>query len=383
MNTDVLTTVITRMREHFGRDIVSRREILDWQIGGGHYIPTNFWKTRNVTRGMYSIAENFSPYAAYQQMAPAPVQQPVVQTQEVVAPVQQQSYVVSHFDRESLIPSINENYIEWGNYKMVEKMVASNRFFTLYLTGDSGSGKNEMIAHACAKLRRPMVRVSITADTKEDHLIGSKTLVDGNIKYEEGPLIWAAENGALLILDELSLGQSSELMCLQAALEGNPFFVKSLNRVITPKEGFCIVATDNTKGRGSDSGRYIGTNVLNDAFLERFMMTMEQGYPPAKVEKEIFTKAMKKHGAVDEAFIKQLTTWIHVIRKTYSDDAIDEQITTRRGVHIVNTFSMFTSAKQAIELCTNRFDDTTKEAFIILWDKLTAGENMDGVPADL
>lgn len=178
-------------------------------------------------------------------------------------------------------------------------------------------------------------------------------------------------------------GQSSELMCLQAALEGNPFFVKSLNRVITPKEGFCIVATDNTKGRGSDSGRYIGTNVLNDAFLERFMMTMEQGYPPAKVEKEIFTKAMKKHGAVDEAFIKQLTTWIHVIRKTYSDDAIDEQITTRRGVHIVNTFSMFTSAKQAIELCTNRFDDTTKEAFIILWDKLTAGENMDGVPADL
>lgn len=210
MNTDVLTTVITRMREHFGRDIVSRREILDWQIGGGHYIPTNFWKTRNVTRGMYSIAENFSPYAAYQQMAPAPVQQPVVQTQEVVAPVQQQSYVVSHFDRESLIPSVNENYIEWGNYKMVEKMVASNRFFTLYLTGDSGSGKNEMIAHACAKLRRPMVRVSITADTKEDHLIGSKTLVDGNIKYEEGPLIWAAEAGAVLLLDELSCLREDE-----------------------------------------------------------------------------------------------------------------------------------------------------------------------------
>ena len=178
-------------------------------------------------------------------------------------------------------------------------------------------------------------------------------------------------------------GHSSELMCLQAALEGNPFFVKSLNRVVTPKPGFCIIATDNTKGRGSDSGRYIGTNILNDAFLERFMMTMEQGYPPAKVEKEIFTKAMKKHGEVDENFIKQLTTWIHVIRKTYSDDAIDEQITTRRGVHIVNTFSMFTSAKQAIELCTNRFDDTTKEAFIILWDKLTAGESMDGVPTDL
>lgn len=385
MTNDVFTAVVTRMREHFGRDIVSRREILDWQIGGGHYIPTNFWKTRNVSRGMYSIAENFSPYAAYQQLDP--VQQPIPVVQEVSQQVQsankQEAYIVSHFDRESLIPTVNENYIEWGNYKMVEKMVASNKFFTLYLTGESGSGKNEMIAHACAKLRRPMVRVSITADTKEDHLIGSKTLVDGNIKYEEGPLIWAAENGALLILDELSLGQSSELMCLQAALEGISFFVKSLNRVITPKPGFCIVATDNTKGRGSDSGRYIGTNVLNDAFLERFMMTMEQGYPPAKVEKEIFTKAMKKHGSVDEAFIKQLTTWIHVIRKTYSDDAIDEQITTRRGVHIVNTFSMFTSAKQAIELCTNRFDDTTKEAFIILWDKLTAGENMDGVPADL
>ena len=204
MTTDVLTAIITRMREHFGRDIVSRREILDWQIGGGHYIPTNFWKTRNVTRGMYSIAENFNPYSAYQQMA-APVIQQVQPTQ-----VQQQSYVVSHFDRDSLIPLVNENYIEWGNYKMVEKMISSNKFFTLYLTGESGSGKNEMISHACAKLKRPMVRVSITGDTKEDHLIGSKTLVDGNIKYEEGPLIWACETGSVLLLDELSCLREDE-----------------------------------------------------------------------------------------------------------------------------------------------------------------------------
>lgn len=381
LNAAIVQATLKKLQDKFQRETATRQEILRFQVETGLYIPSEFWKKFNIGRGVYKIVNQLS----VNNTEPAEVhviEKPIVKS-EFRPMTQKEIDVVSRFNRESLIPTINPNYVEWGNYKMVEKMVSSNKFFTLYVTGESGSGKNEMISHACAKLGRPMIRISITADTKEEHLIGSKTLVDGNIKYEEGPLIWAAENGALVILDEISLGTSSELMCLQNIMEGNPFFVKSLNRVITPKTGFCIVATDNTKGRGSDTGRYMGTNILNDAFLERFMMTMEQGYPTAKVEKEIFTKAMEKHGKVEEDFINQLTNWIHVIRKTYNDDAIDDQITTRRGVHIINTYCMFTNAKTAIELCTNRFDDTTKQAFVILWDKLSAGEKIEGIPTDM
>jgi hypothetical protein len=380
----VMSATIKKLREHFNKDIVSRQEVLSYVQSGG-YVPTKFWNVKSIGRGVYKLSDEVSLEGMttndVSTMA-APVI-PIKQT-VAVAPVQQTSSsdVVSHFHRDSLIPPLNQNYVEWGNYKLVKKMIQSDKFFTLYITGESGSGKNEMISQACASLKKPMVRVSITSDTREEHLIGSKTLVDGNIKYEEGPLIWCAENGALLILDEISVGRSEELMCLQAALEGNEFFIKSLNRVVKPAPGFCVIATDNTKGRGSDSGRYMGTNILNDAFLERFMMTMEQGYPTAKVEKEIFTRVMKHHGKDDEAFVQQLVNWIHVIRKTYDDEAIEEQITTRRGCHIVNVYCMFASAKEAIELCTNRFDDTTKQAFSVLWDKLSAGEVLSGIPTD-
>lgn len=220
---EIMKQVINKLSENFNKEVVTRQEILRFQIETGLYIPSAFWKKYNVGRGLYRLVEPSAVVEAKEVPVPdTQFQQPkqkLVST-EMNNPV---SDIVSRFTRDSLIPEINPNYVEWGNYKLVEKMVASNKFFTLYVTGESGSGKNEMISHACAKLRRPMIRISITADTKEEHLIGSKTLVDGNIKYEEGPLIWAAENGALVILDEISLGTSSELMTLQNILEGKSF----------------------------------------------------------------------------------------------------------------------------------------------------------------
>ncbi len=394
---DTIKSVITNMRTHFGRDVVTRQEVLAY-AESGNYVPTKFWKLTSIGRGVHRLSDNIDTSDMEQnvvsptEIAKAisslpPVQKPVAVVQKQAEKPQTTHThrelgddIVSHFNRDSLIPNINQQYVEWGNYKHLKGILASNQFFTLYITGESGSGKNEMISQACAVIRRPMVRVSITRDTKEEQLIGSKTLVDGNIKYEEGPVVWAAENGAVLLLDEISAGDANELMCLQNVLEGGSFFVKSLNKVITPAKGFCVVATDNTKGRGSDSGRYMGTNILNDAFLERFMMTMEQGYPNAKVEREIFQRVMQKHSKTDDAFVDQLVKWIHVIRKAYADEAIEEQITTRRGCHIINVYCMFTSASQAIDLCINRFDDTTKEAFKILWEKLSDGEQLSGIP---
>lgn len=397
-----VNAVIVKLREHFGRDTITRQEMLDY--AKNNYVPTRLWKETRGARGMHNlieidpnrvsapapVAKQVPMVAAYgSQLTPnltkfdihvpmTPVAKQVQETAHVVSIADQS--VISHFERDSLIPTVNPDFVEWGNYKDLRSMLASNQFFTLYITGESGSGKNEMVSNACAVLRRPVVRIVLTRDTKEEHLIGSKTLVDGSIKYEEGPVVWAAENGAVLLLDEISAGDANELMCLQNVLEGGTFFVKSLNKMIAPKKGFCVIATDNTKGRGNDTGRYMGTNILNDAFLERFQMTMEQGYPTAKVEREIYRRAMQRNGKVDDAFIDQLVKWVHVIRKTYADEAIEEQITTRRGCHIVNVYCMFTSAQRAIELCTSRFDATTKEAFTILWDKITAGEAVSGAP---
>lgn len=396
-----INAVIVKMREHFGRETVTRQEMLAY--AKDNYVPTRLWSETRGARGTHNLVEidpskkveetkqNTVPMvASYNSQLtpnltkfdlPVPIARPVAT--EIRGSVNHNSAeqsIISHFDRDSLIPIVNPDFVEWGNYKDLRSMLASNQFFTLYITGESGSGKNEMVSNACAVLRRPVVRIVLTRDTKEEHLIGSKTLVDGSIKYEEGPVVWAAENGAVLLLDEISAGDANELMCLQNVLEGGAFFVKSLNKMITPKKGFCVIATDNTKGRGNDTGRYMGTNILNDAFLERFQMTMEQGYPTAKIEREIYRRAMQRNGKVDDAFIDQLVKWVHVIRKTYADEAIEEQITTRRGCHIVNVYCMFTSAQRAIELCTSRFDATTKEAFTILWDKITAGEAVSGAP---
>lgn len=351
---------MTKIREHFGeKTVVSRPEIMEYIAATGDKIPEKFWAIGRVARGMYDL------HARLQAVEKAPV---VVAVPEKTAV--NHTHPQHRFDMEYLIPQVKDTYVEWGNFKTIQLLLKSKAFFTLYVTGDSGSGKNEMISQACAKLKRPLVRVAITRETKEEHLIGSKTLVDGSIVYEDGPVVWAAKNGAVLLVDEISAGDANELMCLQNVLEGEAFFVKSANMMVEPAEGFCIIATDNTKGRGSDSGRYIGTNILNDAFLERFEMTMEQGYPNEKIERSIIEKLMTKVELEDSKFTDRLVSWVQAIRKTYMEEGLEEHITTRRACHIVKTYKKIGKADTAVELCVNRFDETTKMAMMSLWEKL-------------
>lgn len=365
-DTDRYNERMTEIRKHFAnREVVTRQEIMDYLKATGDRLPSNFWDVSRVARGMFNLQAGNS--VVKEQLPDNVVELPVATHHKVAA-------TQDHFDRAGLIPKMKDTYVEWGNFKTVQSLIKSNKFFTLYVTGDSGSGKNEMIAQACAKLAKPLVRVSITRETKEEHLIGSKTLVDGNIVYEEGPVVWAAKNGAVLLVDEISAGDPNELMCLQNVLEGEPFFVKSANMMVHPVEGFCVISTDNTKGRGSDSGRYIGTNILNDAFLERFEMTMEQGYPNERVERTIIEKLMAKLGLVDDEFTERLVSWVHAIRKTYLEEGLEEHITTRRACHIVKTFDKVRNHQTAIELCVNRFDETTKAAMLSLWEKMTPTE---------
>lgn len=359
---------ITAMQQFFGdKDQIDHQDITEYTTRTGNKVPAKFWNIARVSRGVFSLQNaTIKDSGEEHQVVEFPVKQTVVQKHAITP-----TGTISKFVYDEMIPQIKDTFVEWGHYKTVELLLKSNKFFTLYITGDSGSGKNEMIAHACAKLNRPLVRISMTRETKEEHLIGSKTLLDGSIVYEEGPVVWCAENGAVLLVDEISAADANELMCLQSIAEGNSFFVKAANKLVTPKEGFCIIATDNTKGRGSDSGRYIGTNILNDAFLERFEMTMEQGYPNEKTERKIIEKLMQKIGLDDKDFLDRLVTWVHAIRKTYVEEGLEEHITTRRACHIVRTYDKVRDAALAIELCTARFDETTIMAMRSLWDKLT------------
>lgn len=355
------------LRDFFpGKDIVTRAQVLDFIESTGEKVPTAFWTATKVGRGVHSLD------AGIIDSVPTQTTRTVEQETDDEIP----SNVVCRFDAKAMVPLANPNYVEWGDFKQVKSLVEKANFFTVYISGPSGSGKNEMIENICASLNKPLVRVGCTRETKEEHLIGTKTLIDGNIVYEVGPVVWAAENSAVLVLDELSVLEPSEAMCLQQAMEGKPFFVKSANRLVTPKEGFIVIATDNTKGRGDSTGRYIGTSIQNDAFLERFMVTFEMDYAPEKVEASILTNHMKylrkstDISDTDLSTIARLNKWIQVIRKSFKEEAIEELITTRRALFILNTYATLGKIDVAVELCTNRFDETTKEAFVKLWEGL-------------
>jgi MoxR-like ATPase len=270
----------------------------------------------------------------------------------------------------SLIPKVDPNYVAFGNHRDIDTIIKSRQFYPAYISGPTGNGKSTTVEQCCAKNKRPLIRVNLNMMTDEDQLIGSKTLVDGNVEVVEGPVLIAMRSGIPLLLDEIDAGSANTLLCLQPILEGKPFYFKLKNELVYPAEGFTVFATANTKGKGSEDGRYIGTNVLNEAFLERFAITFNQEYPSAAIERKIVMNLMESYSCKDEDFADTLVKWADAIRRTFADGGVDETITTRRLVHIVRAFSIFKDKKKAVELCINRFDDITRNAFADLFEKV-------------
>ena len=272
---------------------------------------------------------------------------------------------------ESLIPSKDANYVPFGNATDLKKIIKSKIFYPTFITGLSGNGKTLGVEQACAQLGRELIRVNITVETDEDDLIGGFRLVNGETVWHNGPVIEALERGAVLLLDEIDLA-SNKILCLQSILEGKGVFLKKIGRQVTPAAGFNIFATANTKGKGSDDGRFVGTNVLNEAFLERFPVTFEQEYPAPSLETKMLNNYCKELDCCDDDYIKNLVAWADIIRKTFKDGGVDEVISTRRLVHIIRAYSIFSDRVKAIKVCLNRFDDETKQSFIELYDKIDA-----------
>ena len=272
---------------------------------------------------------------------------------------------------QNLVPEQDNTFVKFGPFNDLKNIIKSKQFYPTFITGLSGNGKTFGVEQVCAQLKRELIRVNITIETDEDDLIGGFRLIDGNTVWHNGPVIEALERGAILLLDEIDLA-SNKILCLQPILEGKGIFLKKIGRFIQPAAGFNVVATANTKGKGSDDGRFIGTNVLNEAFLERFPVTFEQEYPPVSVEKKILGGIASQLGVTDTDFIARLVDWGDIIRKTFYDGGIEEIISTRRLVHIVRAFSIFNDKAKAIQVCINRFDDETKQAFLELYDKVDA-----------
>jgi len=280
--------------------------------------------------------------------------------------------VASNMEKQNLVPAPFEGFVAWGNFSKIEKIVKSGLFYPIFVTGLSGNGKTLMIEQVHAKMHKDLIRVNITIETDEDDLLGGFRLINGETKFVPGPVIEAMERGCTLLLDECDLG-SNKLLALQPVLEGKGVFLKKINKWIVPKDGFNVMATANTKGKGSEDGRFIGTNILNEAFLERFAVTFEQPYATPATEKKIVVNSMKKYGEVDDEFASNLVTWAEVIRKTFYDGGVDEVISTRRLDHIVKAFAIFGDKMEAIELCVARFDEDTKASFLDLYTKIDAG----------
>lgn len=266
----------------------------------------------------------------------------------------------------STIPCKSENYVKWGHHDLLKKILNSNSFFPVFITGLSGCGKTLMVEQVCAELKRKLVRINITIETDEDDLVGGFRLNDGNTVWHYGPVVEAMKEGAVLLLDEVDLA-SNRIMCLQPILEGNPIYIKKINEVVKPARGFTVIATANTKGQGDDTGKFTGTNFLNEAFLERFAITIEQKYAPKSHERKILSKIMANE---DEKVLNTLLAWAHSIRKTFDDGGSNEVVTTRRLVHILQSNNILNDINESIKLCLHRFDQSTQETFFTLWDKM-------------
>ncbi len=308
-------------------------------------------------------------------VSPAPVSAPTSNEVEMPTPTAARTSATALDTTISFIPKTDKSFVSWGNVTDIKRILKSRLFFPIYLTGMSGNGKTFGIEQICAMLGREMIRVNFTAETDEDDLFGGFRLVNGETVFQYGPVVEAMKRGAVLLLDEVDLG-SSKIMALQSVLEGKGYFIKKRAEWIEPADGFTIIATANTKGKGSDDGRFIGTNVMNEAFLDRFSVTMYQSYPTEAIEKKILTKAAESFGIASESlgkFIPNLTMWGDIIRKTFEEGGVDEIISTRRLVDIIKSYSIFGDRGKAIKMAIERFDDETRESFMSLYEKIDAG----------
>ena len=371
-------------------EVLSRKEVMTIteSLGvkpriGHMMLMSDFPEITKVSRGNYAFGGDPAPTPA---PTPAPVvstpaPEPVMNFREST-PINLRS-VSSVSDDEVYVPTKDNTFIKWGEFSKIKKIIESKLFFPTYVAGMSGNGKTMMVEQACAILKREYVRVQISPETDEDDLIGGFRLINGETVFQKGPVVKAMERGCILLIDEIDRA-TNKIMCLQGVLEGKPILLKKTGQVITPAAGFNVIATANTKGRGSDEGRYTAASIIDDAFLERFVAVVDQEYPSYAIEKKILLANAKSHDVDDDEFVEKLVAWSNVIRKTFEAEGVDDVVSTRRLCHIIKAYSIFEDRLGSIKMCVSRFEEETREAFLDLYTKIdesTLDENGEIVSA--
>ena len=364
-------SVLKVLKDTYKKDTVTRSEINDLvkkgKIKNPSWLKSDKFK---VDRGVYTLNIN-------DVSGDVSEVESVDTTDTKISDESKAAYIVSSLT-DNVIPAKDKDFVNFGNFADVKNIITSKKFYPVFVPGLSGNGKTLAVTQACAVAKRELIRVNITIETDEDDLLGGYRLQDGQTVWQNGPVIEAMERGAILLLDEIDLA-SNKIMCLQPILEGNGVFIKKINKFVKPANGFNVIATANTKGQGSEDGKFIGTNILNEAFLERFPITVEQSYPSNKNEIKMLDNVMTQKGLtkqVDKKFAENLITWADIIRKTFYEGGVDEIISTRRLVHIVDAYAIFKDKMKSIQMCTNRFDNDTKTSFIDLYTKIDGGEDV-------
>ena len=373
---------VNMARDLLGQDrtTITRPEIMLVMEERGQDHPSWIKKLKTGVRGEYFLPAANGMYGSVDLVEA--VNSAITTVNETVASVQMAPSAVGVMDeQDSYIPEKFVGYVPWGNFNTVKDVIKSKIFYPLFITGLSGNGKTLMVQEVCARLNREYVRANITIETDEDDLIGGFRLLNGETVWHDGPVVTAMKRGALLLLDEIDLA-SNKIMCLQPVLEGSSIYIKKIGKWVHPENGFNVIATANTKGQGSDDGRFIGTNIMNESFLERFPVTIEQSYPTGKMEEKILNNEFAKHDKVENEFSGNLVKWADVIRKTFYEGGVDEIISTRRLVHIVNAFAIFEDKMKAISMCISRFDSETKESFLDLYSKVDAGVSVEDIMSE-
>lgn len=364
MMKDSSTQILKVLADRYPDDVQFRRKQIDDVAvelglgfkGASELIGDEF----KISRGLYDFSRLLNKTAA----KPA-----AIAATPAPAVMKLASQVSSTINTDTYVPEKDPTYVKWGAFDDVIRIIKSKAFYPIYIAGLSGNGKTMMVEQACASVGREYIRVQISPETDEDDLIGGFRLLNGETVFAKGPVIKAMERGAILLIDEIDRA-TNKIMCLQGILEGKPVLIKKTGELIRPAAGFNVLATANTKGKGSDDGRFVAASIIDEAFLERFVATIEQPYPTLATERKIVVQHMDKFGKSDVDFAEKLCTWAEVIRKTFADDGVDEVISTRRLCHIANTFAIFDDRLKAIQMCINRFDDDTKTAFLDLYTKI-------------
>ena len=361
---------VSLAQKEYGSDTITRQQVValekKYNLSGNGWLVNN--KQFKLSRGVYKLpVDGIVNPAKHVKQKVSKVEKPETVSKKIA---------VQNSSADNLVPSKEDTFVPFGNFKDIKNIIKSGIFYPTFITGLSGNGKTLNIVQSCAELKRELIRVNITIETDEDDLLGGFRLQDGETVWHDGPVVDAMKRGAVLLLDEIDLA-SNKIMCLQPVLEGSGIFLKKIGQFIEPKDGFNIIATANTKGKGSDDGRFIGTNILNEAFLERFPVTFEQEYPSAKIEQKILDNVMSHYSLKDSEYTGNLVKWADVIRRTFYDGGIDEIIATRRLVHIINAYAIFKNKLKAVEVCINRFDNDTKNSFLDLYTKVDSGVSIE------